>query len=201
MMSFEIDISNCQKTVAVDCHAIRAAILHALQIEHVASAVLSVSIVDNAAIRAINRDHLQHDYPTDVLSFQLGFETAEDSDDNNSDNDDSTSADEPQPTPSCQMFVAASSDGAASALRAAGAAIEGEIIASAEIAEDMAPAGRWSTQDELTLYIIHGLLHICGYDDLIPEQQTIMRSRERVILNATGRHPVYAEDPRHLFPH
>ncbi len=201
MMSFEIDISNCQKTVAVDCHAIRAAILHALQIEHVASAVLSVSIVDNAAIRAINRDHLQHDYPTDVLSFQLGFETAEDSDDNDSDHDDSTSADEPQPTPSCQMFAAASLDAPASALRAAGAAIEGEIIASAEIAEDMASEGRWSTQDELTLYIIHGLLHICGYDDLMPEQQTIMRSRERVILNATGRHPVYAEDPRPLFPH
>ena len=202
MMSFEIDISNCQKTVAVDCHAIRAAILHALQIEHVASAVLSVSIVDNAAIRVINRDHLQHDYPTDVLSFQLGFEIAEDSDsdDDDSDNDDSTSADEQQPTPSCQMFAAASFEAAASALRAAGAAIEGEIIASAEIAEDMASEGRWSTQDELTLYIIHGLLHICGYDDLIPEQQTIMRSRERLILNATGRHPVYAEDPKTMIP-
>lgn len=193
-MPFEIDISNRQKTVSVDCHAIRGAMVHALEMEHVASAVLSVSIVDNAAIHAINRKHLQHDYPTDVISFQLGFETAEDSDGNDSDIDDSTSADEPRPARSSQNS-AASSEAVESALRAVGAAIEGEIVASAEMADDMASEGRWSTQDELTLYIIHGLLHICGYDDLIPEEQTIMRARERAILNATGRHPVYAEDP------
>ncbi len=193
-MPFEIDISNRQKTVSVDCQAIRTAILHALEMECVASAVLSVSIVDNAAIHAINRDHLQHDYPTDVISFQLGFE-AEDSDGKDSDNDDSTSADVPQPMRSSQGSTAQSSDTAASTLLAAGAAIEGEIIASVEMADDMASEGRWSTQDELTLYVIHGLLHICGYNDLIPEEQTIMRARERAILNAIGRHPVYAEDP------
>jgi len=72
-MTFEIDISNRQQVVPVDCGAVRAAILQALQMEQVASAVLSVSIVDNPTIHTLNRDHLQHDYPTDVISFQLSF--------------------------------------------------------------------------------------------------------------------------------
>lgn len=32
---------------------------------------LSIAIVDDRAIRVVNRDHLQHDYATDVISFDL----------------------------------------------------------------------------------------------------------------------------------
>lgn len=196
MRPFEIDISNRQKAFTVDCTALREVILQALQIEQVSSAVLSVSIVDNRAIHTVNRDHLQHDCPTDVISFQLGFER-----DDHFEEDDSDSADVPKP----QCFsrspdAAASAKTDASALRASGASIEGEIIASAETASEMAAEGRWSAQDELTLYIIHGLLHICGYDDLTPDEQTIMRSRERTILSATGRTVVYHEESEHSSP-
>jgi len=160
-MTFEIDISNRQQTIPIDSNAVHAAVLCALRMEQVASAVLSISIVDNAAIHALNRDHLQHDYPTDVISFQLDF----------SEGDDQLSE-----------------------LPAAGAAIEGEIIASAEMAASMAAAGQWSAQDELTLYVLHGLLHICGYDDLNPHDKSVMRSRERVILSSLGLTTVYSED-------
>jgi probable rRNA maturation factor len=129
--------------------------------EQVAAAVLSISIVDNAAIHSLNRDHLQHDYPTDVISFQLDF----------SKDDDQLSE-----------------------LPAAGASIEGEIIACAEMAASMAADGQWSVQDELTLYVIHGLLHICGYDDLNPDDKDVMRSRERTILSSLGLTAVYSED-------
>jgi rRNA maturation RNase YbeY len=78
--------------------------------------------------------------------------------------------------------------------RAAGAAIEGEIIASAEMAVSMAADGKWSAEAELTLYIVHGLLHICGYDDLTPEEKCIMRARERAILSELGLTAIYAED-------
>jgi probable rRNA maturation factor len=166
-MSFEIDISSCPDSLAIDVMALRRAIELTLQIEQVASAVLSVSIVDNKAIHQINREYLQHDYPTDVISFQLGFALDEDA---------------PDDSPPER--------------RAARAMIEGEIIASAEMAEEMASTGQWSPKDELTLYVIHGLLHICGYDDLSPEEKTIMRSRERVILDALGLHPVYPDDDR-----
>lgn len=164
-MSFEIDISSSQDMLSIDVRGLTRAIERALQIEHVASAVLSVTVVDNKAIHQINREHLQHDYPTDVISFQLDF-----------------------------AFNADASQDASAELRAAGAMIEGEIIASAEMAADMASSGQWTAMNELTLYVIHGLLHICGYDDLTPKEKAIMRTRERAVLNALGLNPVYPED-------
>ena len=164
-MSFEIDISSNQDTFPIDVRALTQAIERTLQIEYVASAVLSVSVVDNKAIHQINREHLQHDYPTDVISFQLDF---------------ALDLDAPNDAPA--------------ELRAAGAMIEGEIIASAEMAAEMASSGQWTAMNELTLYVIHGLLHICGYDDLSPAEQAIMRTRERATLNSLGLHPVYPDD-------
>jgi len=164
-MSFEIDISSSQNTLPIDVRALTQSIERALLIEHVASAVLSVSVVDNKAIHQINREHLQHDYPTDVISFQLEF-----------------ASDDEAP------------DDAPAELRAAGAMIEGEIIASAEMAAEMASSGQWTAMNELTLYVIHGLLHICGYDDLSAAEKAIMRTRERAILNALGLNPVYPCD-------
>ena len=75
--AFEIDISNRQSVLDFDENSLHAAVLKALAIEQVSSAVLSISIVDDSAIHVINRDHLQHDYPTDVISFQLDFVPAD----------------------------------------------------------------------------------------------------------------------------
>jgi probable rRNA maturation factor len=158
-MTFEIDISDRQSATSIDIAELNRAIEHALRTEQIASAVLSVSIVDNDAIHRINREHLQHDYPTDVISFQLDFSLDEDT------------ADPDDP------------DGI---LRASGAMIEGEIIASAQMASEMASTGQWTAMNELTLYVIHGLLHICGYDDLkkrrscgVANVQSCIRSRLR----------------------
>jgi probable rRNA maturation factor len=42
-----------------------------LQAAGVTSGEISLTIVDNAEMHELNRRHLQHDYPTDVLSFLL----------------------------------------------------------------------------------------------------------------------------------
>jgi len=183
---FEIDISNQQSCVPVNVQKLHEALLEALRLEGVESAVLSVSIVDNNAIHQINRDHLQHDYPTDVISFQLDFsdspfgdtETSDDPEDTDagSEEDEADEITENDPRP------------------AFGAAIEGEIIASAEMAQQMAAEGHWNPDSELLLYVIHGLLHICGYDDLSPPEKADMRSREKCILAALGLTPVYPQD-------
>jgi probable rRNA maturation factor len=196
--AFEIDISNRQSALAFDENRVQAAILRALAIEQVASAVLSISVVDNSAMHKINRDHLQHDYPTDVISFQLDFVSAddlqcddevenEDEDfvDEDSSEDDNVVDDDSANVADCEVLTEG---------RAAGAAIEGEIIASAEMAVSMATDGEWSAEAELILYIVHGLLHICGYDDLTPEEKRIMRARERAILSELGLTAIYAED-------
>jgi len=205
--AFEIDISNGQSALAFDENRVRNAVLIALAIEQVASAVLSISIVDDAAIHVINRDHLQHDFPTDVISFQLDFISAEnlqdedDSENDNSENDgeidddDWSEDDDEADGDSVDDDSRNVADGELlTEGRAAGAAIEGEIIASAEMAVSMAADGKWSAEAELILYIVHGLLHICGYDDLTPEEKCIMRARERAILSELGLTAIYAED-------
>jgi probable rRNA maturation factor len=40
----------------------------------VQSSEISVAVVDDATMHALNRKHLDHDYPTDVLSFLLEHE-------------------------------------------------------------------------------------------------------------------------------
>lgn len=68
-------------------------------------------------------------------------------------------------------------------LRGAGKQIEGEIIVSAEMAVTMSAEYDWPAEQELLLYVIHGLLHLCGYDDLTEEELRIMRQREQQIFD------------------
>ena len=55
------------------------------------------------------------------------------------------------------------------------------------MAIDMAADYLWDALDELTLYIVHGLLHLCGYDDLTVEELPIMRARECHVFEILGR--------------
>ena len=164
-MHAEIDISCDLPASAIDVGALEDALRHALTVEQVASAVLSVTVVDNATIHRLNREHLQHDYPTDVISFPLSW----------------SSPDFKSPSAKTDR-------------RSQGASIEGEIVVSAEYAAEMAPRCGWTTQDELTLYAVHGMLHICGYDDLSESEKSIMRSRERAVFKGLGRMPQYPGD-------
>ena len=61
--------------------------------------------------------------------------------------------------------------------------LEGELVVSTETAMREAPAHGWSAADELVLYVVHGLLHLCGYDDLTDEARPLMRRRERQLLS------------------
>ncbi len=163
-MPFEVDITARTHAARVDVAALEQAVHRALEVEAVVDAVLSVTLVDNAAIHEINRDHLQHDYPTDVISFQLDWSHPD--------------RDAPGTGPD---------------QRSAGAAIEGEIVASVEYARSEAALQGWETQFELTLYVIHGMLHICGYDDLESAEKEIMRAREAAVLSQLGLPAI----PRH----
>ncbi|MEX2141345.1 MAG: rRNA maturation RNase YbeY [Pirellulales bacterium] len=65
-----IAITN-QQTQAVDEDRLRRAVRAILEEEGLRSATVSVAIVDDATIHRLNRVYLQHDIPTDVLSFVL----------------------------------------------------------------------------------------------------------------------------------
>jgi probable rRNA maturation factor len=60
--------------------------------------------------------------------------------------------------------------------------LEGEVVISAETAKRVAPDYKCSAEEELLLYVIHGTLHLVGYDDATAAQRNRMRRRERAVM-------------------
>ncbi len=66
----------------------------------------------------------------------------------------------------------------------------GDIVVSVERAVSQAQAGRggqtgdvrWAAADELRLLVIHGTLHLCGWDHAEASEETAMRALERRLL-------------------
>ena len=58
----------------------------------------------------------------------------------------------------------------------------GEILVCAPIAAARAPEFGHSTTQELALYIIHGLLHLSGFDDLTAPEAKKMAAAQQAIL-------------------
>ena len=139
-----IDVNNRQALLDIPERRLQDAVQAVLQGEGISAANISIAVVDDAAIHALNHRYLQHDYPTDVLSFLL-------------------------------------SD--------AGDVVDGEVVVSAETAERQCGQFGWLAQDELVLYIVHGVLHLVGYDDQQPHEREVMRARERFYLNQMGSLP------------
>jgi probable rRNA maturation factor len=63
-----------------------------------------------------------------------------------------------------------------------GQSLEGEVVASADTARACAPKYKSTPEDELLLYVIHGTLHLVGYDDVTPRQRAVMRKKETEYL-------------------
>lgn len=145
----EIELSNRQTRHAVDEARLISATRLVLSEEGIRGGEISLVVVDDPEIHALNRRYLQHDFATDVLSFVL--DRADDR-------------------------------------------LDGEVIVSADTAAVAAAKYGWRMDDELLLYVIHGTLHLVGYDDLTPDVQTKMRARERHYLQRFQLEPRY-EDP------
>lgn len=64
--------------------------------------------------------------------------------------------------------------------------VEGEIIVNAELAARRAESHPHSAQGELMLYLVHGLLHLAGYDDHEEGETRRMREEEQRVLDAAG---------------
>lgn len=160
-----IDIDDEQKTLKVDHKRLTEIARELLAAEKCVSATISIAIVDNETIHELNQRYLQHDYATDVLSFLLESEI------------------DPEALPIPK-----------SAPRGAGKRLEGDIIVSAEMAKELAVKYKWQPIDELTLYVVHGLLHLCGYDDLSTKELKVMRQREQEVLKAWNLQPHYADE-------
>lgn len=167
---YEIAVTDRQQSLALDAARIRRVAERTLEEEQVASGQISLVFVDDEEIHRINRDYLQHDWPTDVISFLLDC----------------------RPT-------AAGENPENAVPRGRGKIVEGEVIVSTETAVAAARDFVWSPEDETLLYVVHGLLHLAGYDDLTEDERQIMRTRERDVLSIWGLTPE-SRDPEEDVP-
>jgi probable rRNA maturation factor len=138
----KIAIATPQEIVAVDRKHVREVVRAVLDGEGVADAEISLAFVDNPTIHTLNKRYLDHDEPTDVLSFPLSEPNAK--------------------------------------------KLAGELVIGVEVAQAQARERGHDVRQELALYVIHGLLHLCGYDDKTDEAAREMRQRERHYLAALG---------------
>jgi probable rRNA maturation factor len=75
----------------------------------------------------------------------------------------------------------------------------GEICVSADMAAAYSQAQHRDFSSELTLYVVHGWLHLVGHDDLIPAKKRAMRraeSRAMRLLERKHAVPEFALRPR-----
>ena len=114
-----------------------------LRAEHAAGPwVVAVALVADDRLRALHRDFMGLDTPTDVMTFP-----AED-------------------------------DGASARTRG------GDIVVSVDRATDQAPDFAHTPAEEIRFLVVHGLLHLCGWDDLTPADRARMLARQTQLLAA-----------------
>ncbi len=66
----------------------------------------------------------------------------------------------------------------------------GDVVIAVPTAVRQAKEGGRSLDEELTVLLVHGILHLCGYDHERSEQEARrMQRRERMVLRAIGSMP------------
>ncbi len=107
---------------------------------------VSLALIDDAAMRIVNRDYHDCDAATDVLAFALR-------------------------DPGMPQIPGA---------------FDFEIVVSVETAARESRARGVDASAELLLYVVHGALHLLGYDDHDPEMARTMHARTLEVLGALG---------------
>ncbi|HKB03972.1 MAG TPA: rRNA maturation RNase YbeY [Gemmataceae bacterium] len=133
-----VSIASPQELVPLEYARLKDCARVVLAGEKVREAKVSLAVVDDATIAALNKRFLDHDGPTDVLTFPLSGRGAR--------------------------------------------KLEGEVVIGIEVAQRESAARGHDVNTELCLYAIHGVLHLCGYDDRTPRDAAAMRRKEREYL-------------------
>lgn len=75
--------------------------------------------------------------------------------------------------------------------RAKRRSVDGQIVVCESVARRRAQPDRRDWRDEVLLYVVHGCLHLCGYNDRRPGDAARMHRREDEILLRMGRGPIF----------
>lgn len=77
-------------------------------------------------------------------------------------------------------------------------AIDGEIVVSADTARREAERRSLDEAEELTRYVIHGVLHLLGMDDAKPRDRQRMRREENRILKTLATRTLANRTPKRI---
>lgn len=150
-------------------------------------AAVGLILADDAELSRLNAAHLGQRGPTDVLSFPLlppeAFPLRE-------------GGHRRAAIPGRDHPPAGRPDAGPAFLLPPGARLHlGDIVVSVERAVEQAEAGRggqagvlrWASADELRLLVVHGALHLCGWDHAEPAERSAMQALEAAVLGAPAR--------------
>ena len=135
-------------------------------------ASIAVILSNDAELAELSEKHMGEPAPTDVLSFPLL----------------TPSAYPPHPGQHAGTRTAKDTD---FVLPPGRRQLLGDIVISVERATEQAASGRggqtgdmrWSVADELRLLVVHGVLHVCGWDHADADERDAMRALENELLD------------------
>lgn len=147
-----VSLRNKQKKAAIDTNRLRRSLKRLLKELQRENGELSVLIVDDEQIRAINRDYLERDRPTNVISFAM-------------------------------------TEGEGGNIHPE---LLGDIVISTETAMRDALAGDLPLMDEMEFLMIHGLLHLLGYnhENVGHEEAARMKRKEQELFSLLRHYPL-----------
>ncbi len=128
---------------------------------------LEIAVTDDAQVQELNRTYRGLDTPTDVLSFPYTEEAA------------------PAPYYGDDVPEHDGADAPFVLPPGAGTAL-GELVIAYPYAERQAQAAGHATHAELALLVVHGILHLVGYDHLEPGDEARMWAKTNDLLATLG---------------
>ena len=159
-----VDASNRSTMPDIDVERWATVAAETLAAEQVRKGHLDLTFVDPDEMTELNRVHMGHDGPTDVLSFPL------DTDDLGTDRQPAVGAGAGDVTEPPVLL--------------------GDIVICPQVAVDQAPDHCGDPEAEFTLLVVHGVLHILGHDHAEPDDEAVMIEHETGHLQRYGlRHP------------
>jgi rRNA maturation RNase YbeY len=155
-------LQNRQRAVAVNCAWLgrtAEAVLAAVRIE---SAELSLVLVSDRRMRSLNRRYRKKDRTTDVLAFPLAV---------------------PYGPPLCKGRLGGVESKEGDFQKPP--MLLGDVVISMETAKRQASEFGHSLRDEVARLLVHGVLHLLGYDHERSERDALLMARkEKAVLRA-----------------
>ena len=159
-MTIDIYAADEQHDVVIDLERWIALANGALRDEGIRGlAEVSLIFADEMTITSLNQQFMGQDGPTDVLSFPIDGEV--------------------EPT---GRVPDAGGSGPGEPAMGEIPQLVGDVVICPSVAQRNAVEHECSLDDELALLVVHGVLHLVGWDHVVDEEAERMEARERELL-------------------